>query len=96
METPCSVIWFLPQEQAFSLGLCFFFFLFPSYIEMESPIFQFVPIASCPVAGYHQEKPGFIFLYLHQVFIHLDKTSPPPAFPSALLASHCTSGALVS
>jgi len=37
-------------------------------------VFQFVPIASCPISGYHWEEPGSLFFtHSHQTFIYIDK-----------------------
>jgi len=32
------------------------------HIQMELPVFQFVPIAPCPVAGHHREESGPILV----------------------------------
>ena len=41
---------------------------------MEFPVFQFVPVASCPATGHHQEPPGCLILIpSHQVFIHTNE-----------------------
>lgn len=48
-----------------------------SYLETKFPIFQFVPIASCPVTVCYWEESGFIFFtHSHQVFIHVDPPEP--------------------
>jgi len=46
-----------------------------SYVQTEFLVYQFVPIASCPVAGHHWEEAGSVFFTPSlQVFINIDKT----------------------
>jgi len=54
--------------------------VFPD-VQREPSVFQFVPIASCPVTRHHRKEPGSIpFLSPLQVFRYIDKipleTSP--------------------
>lgn len=47
---------------------------------MESPVLQFVLIASCPLTGHHGKDPGSIFFAPSlQVVAHIDEI--PPEFP---------------
>lgn len=44
------------------------------YIQMELPLFQFLPFASCPVTGHHWKHPDSIFLAPSlQVFLCIGK-----------------------
>ncbi|XP_068788224.1 uncharacterized protein [Struthio camelus] len=45
-----------------------------SQVQVELPVVQFLPIASCPVAGHHGEEAGLILLTLPlQILIHVDE-----------------------
>jgi len=45
-----------------------------SHVQMELPVFQFVPIALYRVTGHHWKEPGPIHLApTHQIFIGIDK-----------------------
>jgi len=59
--------------------------VFPD-VQREPPVFQFMPIASCPVSGHHWKERGcilFVPRYL-QVCMYVDDV---PSEPS--LSSHC-------
>ncbi|KAK4830703.1 hypothetical protein QYF61_012872 [Mycteria americana] len=57
--------------------------VFPD-VHRQPPVFQFVPIASCPVTGHHQIQPGSVFSTPSlQVFIYIDKMSPQPSLLQA-------------
>jgi len=59
--------------------------VFPD-VQREPPMFQFVAMASCPVAGHHWKEPGSVtFTPSLQVFIHIDE------IPSSLLFSRLNS-----
>lgn len=52
-----------------------------SYPHVEFPVFRFVPVASCPVTGYHCEDSGPTFFSAsHQTLKHIDKVSAKPFF----------------
>lgn len=54
------------------------------YAEKETPVFQFVPIASGPVTGHCWKNLDSIFSILSlQVFVHIDKIAPEPFFIQA-------------
>lgn len=56
--------------------------LFPN-IQREPPVFQFVPIASCPITGNHQKEPGSNFFAASlQVFMCIDKIPFEPSLHS--------------
>lgn len=57
-----------------------------SYSHVAFPVFQSVPLASCPVAGYHREVSGFCLpFFSHQSFTHMD------TIPWSLLLSSLSS-----
>ena len=44
------------------------------YVQRDPPVFPWVPIASCPVTGYHWKEPGSIlFAPSLQVFVYIGK-----------------------
>ena len=53
-----------------------------SDVQKESPVFQFVPIDSCPVTRHHSKESGSVFFAPSlQVFIYINRI-PPRAFSS--------------
>lgn len=53
--------------------------MFP-YIQQEPPVFQFVTIVFCPVAGHHLKEPdSVIFTASLQILVHLDEIPPDPS-----------------
>lgn len=45
-----------------------------SHVQEETSVFQFVPAASCPLAGQHCEDSDFVFFASsHEVSVHIDK-----------------------
>jgi len=56
----------------------------PPHVQMELPVPQFVPIASCPVTGHHRKEFGPILLTLTlEIFVSIYKV---PSQPSLLQA----------
>ena len=53
----------------------------PSVLR-EHPVFQFVPIASCPGTGHHRREPGSVPLIPSlQILIHIAEIFPKPFLP---------------
>ena len=47
--------------------------VFP-HIQVEVPVWQFVPVAPCPVTGHHRKEPGPVLLALVlKVFVDIDE-----------------------
>jgi len=50
-----------------------------SHVQMEHPVFQFVPIASCAITGNHQKELGPILLApALSIYISIDKIPSSP------------------
>lgn len=45
-------------------------YVFP-YVQSELPVFQFVTVASHPIAGHHWEEPGLVLLTPFFIYLHL-------------------------
>ena len=57
------------------------------HVQMELHVLQFVPVAPCPVAGYHWKESGPILTPTLEIFISIYKV---PSQPSLLQAKHPT------